>query len=398
MDDSAANVVPPAFDRVEQAIEDIRAGKVIIVVDDEDRENEGDFTAAAEKVTPELINFMARHGRGLICLPMTGERLDDLQIPMMVDENTSRFGTAFTVSIEARQGVTTGISAADRATTILTAIRATSRPADLVRPGHVFPLRARPGGVLERAGQTEAAVDLARLAGLYPAGVVCEIMNEDGTMARAPELRAVAHAHGLTMITVADLISFRLRTETLVRRVQEACIQTRFGEFRVHVFENLLDGEHHLALVKGSVDPGFPVLVRVQCQSTLGDVFDAAGHEGGECLRAALRRMEDAGQGILVYLRKEGRGAALASEVRAHAAELPDGTAGSPDPRADLRLHGIGAQILRELGARRITVLTDHPRRLSGLHGFGLMVAEQVPLLRAGIETGGIHEERCTCR
>ena len=394
MEGSVANVDPHPFDRVEQAIEDIHAGRVIIVVDDEDRENEGDFTAAAEKITPELINFMARHGRGLICLPMTGERLDELQIPMMVDENTSRFGTAFTVSIEARQGVTTGISAADRAATILTAIRATSRPADLVRPGHVFPLRARPGGVLERAGQTEAAIDLARLAGLYPAGVVCEIMNEDGTMARVPELRAVAGAHGLTMITVADLISFRLRTETLVCRVEEASVRTRFGEFRVHVFENSLDGEHHIALVKGAIDPESPMLVRVQCQSTLGDVFDAAGHEGGECLRAALRRMEDAGQGILVYLRKEGRGAGLASEVRVHATGWPSGTAVPADPRADLRLHGIGAQILRELGARRIAVLTDHPKRLSGLHGFGLVVAEQVPLLRAGVEPSCAHEGR----
>jgi 3,4-dihydroxy 2-butanone 4-phosphate synthase / GTP cyclohydrolase II len=372
----------PEFDSVEEAIEEIRQGRIVIVVDDEDRENECDLTAAADKVTPEIINFMARHGRGLICLPMTGERLDQLQLPPMVDENTSRYGTAFTVSIEARRGVTTGISAADRATTILAAINPATQPSDLVRPGHVFPLRARTGGVLERAGQTEAAVDLARLAGLYPAGVVCEIMNEDGTMARVPELRSVARTHGLKMITVADLIAFRLRTDTLVRQVGEADLPTHFGNFRVHVFENILDREHHVALVKGSIDPESPVLVRVQSQSTLADVFHGRWNESGEALREAMRRIQESRCGVLVYLRQEGHGAALADEVKAHSCDTGTADIGEQmDVRADLRLHGIGAQILRQLGVRYIKVLTDHPKRLSALHGFGLTVMEHVPLI-----------------
>ena len=372
----------PEFDAVEEAIEEIRQGRVVIVVDDEDRENEGDLTAAAEMVTPEIINFMARYGRGLICLPMTGERLDQLQLPLMVDENTSRYGTAFTVSIEARRGVTTGISAADRATTILAAINPATQPSDLVRPGHVFPLRARTGGVLERAGQTEAAVDLARLAGLYPAGVVCEIMSEDGTMARVPELRSVARTHGLKMITVADLIAFRLRTDTLVRQLGEADFPTHFGDFRVHVFENILDGEHHVALVKGRIDAETPVLVRVQSQSTLADVFHGNWNESGEALREALRRIQESHCGVLVYLRQEGRGAALADEVKAHSCDAGQDEPGKQaDLRADLRLHGIGAQILRQLGVRYIKVLTDHPKKLSALHGFGLTVMEHVPLI-----------------
>jgi 3,4-dihydroxy 2-butanone 4-phosphate synthase/GTP cyclohydrolase II len=372
----------PEFDTIEEAIEEIRQGRIVIVVDDEDRENEGDLTAAAEKVTPEIINFMARFGRGLICLPMTGDRLDQLQIPLMVNENTSRYGTAFTVSVEARRGVTTGISAADRATTILAAINPCAQASDLVRPGHIFPLRARTGGVLERAGQTEAAVDLARLAGLYPAGVVCEIMNADGTMARVPELRSVARTHGLKMITVADLISFRLRTDTLVREVGEAELPTRYGDFRLHVFENILDGEHHLALVKGELDAGAPVLVRVQSQSTLEDVFQGLWSESGEALGEALRRIQESGSGILVYLRQEGRGAGLVDEVRAHAGGSPQEEAGPQEGlRSDLRLHGIGAQILRRLGVRDIRVLTDHPKKLSALHGFGLTVVEHVPLL-----------------
>ena len=372
----------PEFDSVEGAIEEIRQGRIVIVVDDEDRENEGDLTAAAEKVTPEAVNFMARHGRGLICLPMTGERLDQLQIPLMVDENTSRYGTAFTVSIEARRGVTTGISAADRATTILAAINPSTQPSDLVRPGHVFPLRARTGGVLERAGQTEAAVDLARLAGLYPAGVVCEIMSEDGTMARVPELRSVARTHGLKMITVADLIAFRLRTDTLVRQLVEADLPTHFGDFRVHVFENVLDGEHHVALVKGRMDPDDPVLVRVQSQSTLGDVFQGLWSESGEALREALRRIQESRCGVLVYLRQEGHGASLADEVRAHSYDASHDEADrQAELRSDLRLHGIGAQILRQLGVRNIRVLTDHPKKLSALHGFGLTVVEHIPLL-----------------
>ncbi len=371
----------PDFDSVEDAIEEIRQGRIVIVVDDEDRENEGDLTAAAEKVTPEIINFMARYGRGLICLPMTGERLDHLEIPLMVDENTSRYGTAFTVSIEARLGVTTGISAADRATTIQAAINSATQPSDLVRPGHVFPLRARKGGVLERAGQTEAAVDLARLAGLYPAGVVCEIMSEDGTMARVPELRAVAQTHSLKMITVADLIAFRLRTDTFVRQLGEADLPTHFGNFRVHVFENTLDGEHHVALVKGRIDPEAPVMVRVQSQSTLGDVFQGCWNESAQALKEALLRIQESRSGVLVYLRQEGHGAALADEVRAHSCEAGQSEAGKQaDLGSDLRLHGVGAQILRQLGVRYIKVLTDHPKKLSALHGFGLTVLEHVPL------------------
>ncbi len=372
------------FDTIREAIEDIKHGRVVIVLDDEDRENEGDFTVAAEKVTPEIINFMAKHGRGLICLSMTGERLDQLQIPMMVGENTSSYGTAFTISIEARHGVSTGISAADRACTILTAVDPATRPQDLVRPGHVFPLRARPGGVLERAGQTEAAVDLARLAGLFPAGVICEIMNEDGSMARVPQLKVVAATHGLKMVTVADLIAYRLKTETLVRRVTEAQLPTAFGEFRVAVFENLLDGENHIALIKGEIDPDSPVLVRVQSQSTMGDVFHSLRCDTGEQLRSALRIIHGEGAGVLVYLRQEGRGTGLVNEVKAYALEDLGNRAGTGDEpsgiAADLRNYGIGAQILRELGVSKIRLLTNHPKKIVGLQGYDISILEQVPL------------------
>jgi 3,4-dihydroxy 2-butanone 4-phosphate synthase/GTP cyclohydrolase II len=372
-------------DSVEAAIEDIRKGKIVIVADDEDRENEGDLTLAAEKVTPDSINFMAKYGRGLICLALTGERLDQLQIPMMVDNNTSRLGTAFTVSIEARHGVTTGISAADRATTILTAINPITVPSDLARPGHIFPLRARPGGALERAGQTEASVDLARLAGLYPAGVICEIMNEDGTMARVSHLKEFAQAHGLKMVTVADIIAYRLRNETFVHRVAEAELPTDFGDFHVIVFESMLDKENHIALVKGAIHSQEPILVRVHMQSTMGDVFHSRRCAGGEQLRTALRMINDSGAGILVYLREEGLGVGLANEVKAYAlqdsgveAEDSDETQGVG---ANLRVYGIGAQILRELGVRKIRLLTNHPKKIVGLQGYGLTVIEQVPLV-----------------
>jgi 3,4-dihydroxy 2-butanone 4-phosphate synthase / GTP cyclohydrolase II len=373
------------FHSIGEALEDIRDGKIIIVVDDEDRENEGDFTLAAEKVTPEAINFMARYGRGLICLPLTAERLDQLNIPLMVEGNTSKYGTAFTVSIEARHGVTTGISAADRATTILTAINPGSMPSDLVRPGHVFPLRARAGGVLERAGQTEAAVDLARLAGLYPAGVICEVMNQDGTMARVPELRKVARRHRLKIITVADLIAFRLKNETFVRRVTEAEVPTEFGEFRVIVFENSLDHQHHVALVKGAVGPNEPTLVRVQSQSTMADVFHSLLSESGAQLRAALRMIQEAGAGVLVYLRQEGGGTGLAEEIsryglRRHGPVAAEGGAWL-EPNPDLRVYGIGAQILTQLGVRKLRLLTNHPKKIIGLQGYGLTVIEQVPLV-----------------
>jgi 3,4-dihydroxy 2-butanone 4-phosphate synthase/GTP cyclohydrolase II len=373
------------FHSIAEALEDIRDGKIIIVVDDEDRENEGDFTLAAEKVTPEAINFMARYGRGLICLPLTVERLDQLNIPLMVEGNTSKYGTAFTVSIEARHGVTTGISAADRATTILTAINPRSVPSDLVRPGHVFPLRARAGGVLERAGQTEAAVDLARLAGLSPAGVICEVMNQDGTMARIPELRKVARRHRLKIITVADLIAFRLKNETFVHRVTEAEVPTEFGEFRVIVFENSLDHQHHVALVKGSVSPNEPTLVRVQSQSTIGDVFHSLVSESGAQLRAALRMIEEAGAGVVVYLRQEGRGTGLAEEITGYRLRLRSPVAAEGgawlESNPDLRVYGIGAQILTQLGVRKLRLLTNHPKKIIGLQGYGLTVIEQVPLV-----------------
>ncbi len=372
------------FDSIADALEEIRQGRIVIVVDDEDRENEGDLTVAAEKITPEVVNFMARYGRGLICLAMTGERLDELQVPLMVGHNTAKYGTAFTISIEARQGVTTGISAADRATTILTAVNPRTTPADLVRPGHVFPLRARSGGVLARAGQTEAAVDLARLAGLHPAGVICEVMKEDGTMARVPELVEFARTHYLKMITVADLIAFRLRTETLVRRVSEALLPTAFGDFQVVVFENTLDNEHHIAMVKGSIREDHPTLVRVHTQSTMGDVFHALHSRSGEELRAALTLINDAASGVLVYLRNEGKGLGIADEIRA-CAQLDEDSGcreGHPPPvfEPDLRIYGIGAQILRALGVGKIRLLTSHPKRIVGLQGYGIIVVEKIPL------------------
>ena len=372
------------FHSIGEALEDIRDGKIIIVVDDEDRENEGDFTLAAEKVTPEAINFMAHYGRGLICLPLTAERLDQLNIPLMVEGNTSKYGTAFTVSIEAQHGVTTGISAADRATTILTAINPGSMPSDLVRPGHVFPLRARAGGVLERAGQTEAAVDLARLAGLYPAGVIFEVMNQDGTMARVPELHKVARRHRLKIITVADLIAFRLKNETFVHKITEAEVPTEFGDFRVIVFENSLDHQHHVALVKGAVSPNEPTLVRVQSQSTMADVFHSLLSETGAQLRAALSMIQEAGAGVVVYLRQEGGGTGLAEEISGHGLRREPVAAEAGawlEPNPDLRVYGIGAQILTQLGVRKLRLLTNHPKKIIGLQGYGLTVIEQVPLV-----------------
>jgi 3,4-dihydroxy 2-butanone 4-phosphate synthase/GTP cyclohydrolase II len=372
------------FHSVEEAIENIRRGQIVIVVDDEDRENEGDLTVAAAKVTPETINFMARYGRGLICLAMTGERLDELHIPMMVGENTSKFGTAFTVSIEARHGVTTGISAADRAKTILTAIDPRTRPSDLARPGHVFPLRARSGGVLVRAGQTEASVDLARLAGLYPAGVICEVMNEDGTMARVPELMQVARRHELIIVTVADIIAYRLKNETFVKSVAEAAFPTEFGDFKIIVFENLLDQEHHVALVKGAIDSEAPVMVRVHSQSTMADVFYSLRSGGRNELRAALKTIQAAGRGVLVYLRQEEKGWNLADEIQSYAIQDAGANPVEADLSAnssiDLRIYGIGAQILRALGVRKIRLLTNHPKKIVGLQGYGITVVDQVRL------------------
>jgi 3,4-dihydroxy 2-butanone 4-phosphate synthase/GTP cyclohydrolase II len=372
------------FARIEDAVQALQAGKIIIVVDDEDRENEGDLTIAAEKVTPEAINFMARYGRGLVCMPMTAERLDALQIPLVVRENTSRFETAFCTPIDAVGRTTTGISAHDRAATVLAAISPKSRPADFARPGHVHPLRAQPGGVLVRAGQTEAAVDLARTAGLYPAGVICEIMNEDGTMARVPELTKFAKKHGLLMITIADLIKYRVRNETLVKRVANAKLPTQWGPFRVHIFENQVDGSTHTALVCGNIKDGRDVLVRVHSQCLTGDVFHSARCDCGSQLEAAMARISAEGRGILLYLSQEGRGIGLANKIRAY--ELQDEGADTVEAnerlgfKADQRDYGMGVQILRELGVKSMRLLSNNPRKLVGIQGYGLSVSEWLPL------------------
>jgi 3,4-dihydroxy 2-butanone 4-phosphate synthase / GTP cyclohydrolase II len=364
-----------SLDRIEDAIADIRDGRMVVVIDEEDRENEGDLTIAAEKVTPEVINFMARYGRGLICLPMTPERLEELKIPLMVSENESVHGTAFCVSIEARHNVSTGISAADRAITILTAIDPKTRPDDLVRPGHVFPLRARRGGVLKRAGQTEAAVDLARIAGLAPAGVICEIMNEDGSMARLPELREFARLHDLRIISVVDLIKFRLKTEKFVKRIGTFPFESGFGEFGLNLYENELDGELHFALVKGDLSGDAPILVRIHTESILGDVFQGLGSDTGRELRAALQQIAQAGRGVFVYLRLKGSKESLMAELKRQV------EAGEVSQRGEyFRDFGIGAQILSDLGLRDIRLLTNHPKKIVGLEGFGLNVVEQLPI------------------
>jgi 3,4-dihydroxy 2-butanone 4-phosphate synthase/GTP cyclohydrolase II len=379
-----ARKAPGPFARIEDAVEAFRAGEMIIVVDDEDRENEGDLTIAAEKVTPEAINFMARFGRGLICLSMTPDRLDELEIPMMVSQNTSRFETGFCVSIEAKGRTTTGISAADRAATVLAVLDPATRPSDLARPGHTFPLRSRSGGVIERAGQTEAAIDLARIAGLYPAGVICEIMNEDGTMARVPELTKYAKKHQLLMITIKDLIRYRIRNESLVKRVASAKLPTQHGDFHVHVFVNQLDNTEHVALVRGDLTDGKDVLVRVHSSCLTGDVLHSIRCDCGAQLDAAMVRVAAEGRGIVLYLNQEGRGIGLANKIRAY--ELQDEGFDTVEAnerlgfKADQRDYGMGVQILRELGVRSMRLLSNNPRKLVGIEGYGLSISEWLPL------------------